>query len=233
MANGAAQSTEEAPIELQQVVTVTDTGTENGLSEDQDPELENDVDVLQPGQFYSIHARDVKVTIVSAETLGSNPAIETAVGNTIIIVGLTAAAIAWAIKSYNIGKMSLEQSKISNNWNYWTYNLARMQARMSLVQLCLDHNNNDYNNTSCESVLKWELLPDIVMNLNPDRDNNSDIPKLGQGREEALIPPSSLGGIVIISTVVIEFAIFAAHVMNYLGTEQGNNGRRVQERRIE
>jgi len=77
-----------------------------------------------------------------------------------------------------------------------------------------------YAPDACKIVLSWELLPSIVEALNPARDNPSGTPPLVQdGVQRELLRASSLGGIVLISSLVLGSMIVAVHALAYLGRD--------------
>jgi hypothetical protein len=76
-----------------------------------------------------------------------------------------------------------------------------------------------YNETACDIVKAWNLLPDIVFVLNPKRDNNTGAPGLGQvgsqKMDKSFLSPSSTDSIVFHSTIAVGLAIVALHFLNY------------------
>jgi len=92
-----------------------------------------------------------------------------------------------------------------------------------------------YNETACDIVKAWNLLPDIVFVLNPKRDNTG-APRLGQvgGQkiDKSFLSPSSTDSIVFLSTIAVGLAIVALHFLNYFYNQANYDIETTQQSRI-
>ncbi|KAI5856351.1 hypothetical protein BZA05DRAFT_433961 [Tricharina praecox] len=83
----------------------------------------------------------------------------------VLPIGLGIVGCAFGIVAVKLAYKSLEESRLASSWARYTYDLAIIEARMSLMSLCAQ--TPEVDNVTCAEVRTWEYLLSALKVLRP------------------------------------------------------------------
>jgi len=83
----------------------------------------------------------------------------------LVPLGIGTVGCAFGIIAVSLGYKSLDEARLANRWAYLSYELALVEARMSLMAMCAQTPQVD--ETTCAVLATWEYLPSVLVLLHP------------------------------------------------------------------